>query len=232
LGITQYSGKESEENGLVWDNTTKNWTFYPNKNYFSTPNTNFVLPHSNGYFSEFNTNNFSEFWTNAGASTRDSSLAFIDFTLTVNQSSNGNILNWTKPFVPITSYDVYEIKNNEDIFLGNTASLTFTHNTNQVKTCYYVVAKNNLDKGSSNQVCIINPYPQNTVISPSPVNAGALVNVYTNDNIEFIGVYNSIGQLISKTNSLNFQAPLSKGIYFVKVKTTNGIVSKHKLLVN
>jgi len=67
----------------------------------------------------------------------------------------------------------------------------------------------------------------NVTLYPNPVKS--ILNIKTNDNspIEKVKLYNITGQLVmeSISSTLNLQA-LDSGVYFVKVKTDKGIVTK------
>ncbi len=77
-----------------------------------------------------------------------------------------------------------------------------------------------------------NMLENNIFVYPNPVNKGAEIIFYSTEKIDMIEVYNSIGEKINTTNttSLNTEG-LSTGIYFAKVTTSKGTVTK-KLIVN
>ena len=59
LGITKYSGKATDENGLLDDDSTGFFQFI-------LPAKAVIVPYDNGYYAEFTVNGFSEFWLSAG----------------------------------------------------------------------------------------------------------------------------------------------------------------------
>ncbi|MEO5888883.1 MAG: S8 family serine peptidase [Ferruginibacter sp.] len=59
IGITKYSGRASDENGILEDDTTGYFQYI-------LPANTAIVPYDNGYYAEFSVNSFSEFWLSAG----------------------------------------------------------------------------------------------------------------------------------------------------------------------
>ena len=60
LGVTKYSGKAADENGILDDDITGSFQ------YILPANTE-IVPYDNGYYAEFSVNSFSEFWLSAAS---------------------------------------------------------------------------------------------------------------------------------------------------------------------
>ncbi len=62
-------------------------------------------------------------------------------------------------------------------------------------------------------------------IYPNPTSS--IVNIVTNEKIEIIQIFNSIGELVQEENSNNFSvASLPNGIYFIHLKTSEGVITQ------
>jgi uncharacterized delta-60 repeat protein len=62
-------------------------------------------------------------------------------------------------------------------------------------------------------------------IYPNPTTA--LVNIQTNEKIETIQIFNSIGELVQQENTSNFSvADLPNGIYFIHLKTSERVITQ------
>ena len=60
LGITKYSGKVTDENGILDDDSTGAFQYI-------LPAATTIVPYDNGYYAEFRVNSFSEFWLSTGS---------------------------------------------------------------------------------------------------------------------------------------------------------------------
>lgn len=87
IGITQYSGAVSEENGLLSDNKTGNYGFIP-------PSQVTVVPYDNGYYAEFAVSHFSEFWINGGGPSQTAPLPVTLTSFTATRRNNNGLLQW------------------------------------------------------------------------------------------------------------------------------------------
>jgi hypothetical protein len=77
-----------------------------------------------------------------------------------------------------------------------------------------------------------NTIEKNIYVYPNPVNKGEEIVFYSNEKIENIEIYNSLGEKVNSTNTntLNTQE-FATGIYFAKINTSKVTVTK-KLIVN
>jgi hypothetical protein len=87
VGITQYSGTASEENGTLADNAPGNYQFIP-------PSQVTVIPYDNGYYAEFAVNHFSEFWINGGGPGQNAPLPVTLSSFTATRRNNTGLLQW------------------------------------------------------------------------------------------------------------------------------------------
>lgn len=87
VGITQYSGNASEENGLLADNVSGSYQFIP-------PSQVTVVPYDNGYYAEFAVSHFSEFWINGGGPGQNAPLPVILSSFTATRRNNTGWLQW------------------------------------------------------------------------------------------------------------------------------------------
>jgi hypothetical protein len=103
LGVTKYSGLQSEENGTIADNTAGSYVFI-------LPENTLIVPYDNGYYAEFAVNSFSEFWLSKFAllpyPTSTCPASTISFT-----ASGGGTYQWQENtgsgFVNITNGGAY-----------------------------------------------------------------------------------------------------------------------------
>ena len=87
IGITQYSGNTSEENGTLSDNTSGLYQFIP-------PSQVTVVPYDNGYYAEYAVNHFSEFWINGGGPGQNAPLPVTLSSFTATRRNNTGLLQW------------------------------------------------------------------------------------------------------------------------------------------
>jgi hypothetical protein len=87
IGITQYSGNVSEENGTLADNTSGLYQFIP-------PSQVTVVPYDNGYYAEYTVNHFSEFWINGGGPGQNEPLPVTLSSFTATRRNNTGLLQW------------------------------------------------------------------------------------------------------------------------------------------
>ncbi|WP_127128778.1 S8 family serine peptidase [Pseudoflavitalea rhizosphaerae] len=87
IGITQYSGNVSEENGTLADNTSGLYQFIP-------PSQVIVVPYDNGYYAEYAVNHFSEFWISGGGPGQNVPLPVTLSAFTATRRNNTGLLQW------------------------------------------------------------------------------------------------------------------------------------------
>lgn len=87
VGITQYSGNASEENGTLQDNLTGLWQFI-------APSQVAVIPSDNGYYAEYAVSHFSEFWINGGGPAQNAPLPVILSSFTATRRNSTGLLQW------------------------------------------------------------------------------------------------------------------------------------------
>jgi hypothetical protein len=87
LGVTQYTGPATEENGTLSDNAAGTYRFL-------LPDTVAIIPYDNGYFAEYNVNSFSEFWLGKGSIAPPASNSCAGDTIIYTAASSGSGYQW------------------------------------------------------------------------------------------------------------------------------------------
>lgn len=230
IGITQYSGAASEENGLLSDNKTGNYQFIP-------PSQVSVVPYDNGYYAEFAVNHFSEFWINGGGPTQTAPLPVTLTSFTATRRNNTGLLQWqtsqelnSKSFTIEKSTDgtlyipigTVEAAGNSQAIINYQFTDPVLANGNN----HYRLRMNDIDgRSGHSDIRIIQAENTsfNLQVFPNPVSNGVLYIRSTSD-ISRIELTDVSGRLVLQQNTRGQQQSLSlrayvKGTYLLSVYT-------------
>jgi len=87
LGITQYTGPATEENGTLSDNANGAYRFH-------VPDTVAIVPYDNGYYAEFAVDSFSEFWLSKASIEPPFANHCTGDTITYTAAVSGSTYQW------------------------------------------------------------------------------------------------------------------------------------------
>jgi len=230
IGITQYSGAASEENGLLTDNATGIYNFIP-------PSQVTVVPYDNGYYAEYAVSHFSEFWINGGGPTQTAPLPVTLTSFTAVRRNNTGLLQWqtsqelnSKSFTIEKSTDgVLYIPIGTVAAAGNSQgglNYQFTDPVLANGNNHYRLRMNDID-GRSEHSVIRTIQAENTAFNlqafPNPVSNGMLYIRSTAD-ISRVELTDISGRTVLQQNTRGQQQSLNlrafvKGTYLLSVYT-------------
>ncbi|MGN6418370.1 MAG: S8 family serine peptidase [Pseudobacter sp.] len=230
VGITQYSGAASEENGLLTDNATGIYRFIP-------PADVYVAPYDNGYYAEFPVDHFSEFWVNGGGPTQTAPLPVTLTNFTATRRNNTGLLQWqttqelnSRSFTIEKSMDgVLFIPIGTVTAAGNsqaTLNYQFTDPVLSNGNNHYRLRMNDMDGRSENSVIRIIQADNtafNLQVFPNPVTNGILY-IRSSSEISRIELADISGRMVLQRNTRGQQQSLNlrsfvKGTYLLSVYT-------------
>ena len=230
IGITQYSGAVSEENGLLSDNATGIYQFIP-------PGDVTVVPYDNGYYAEFAVDHFSEFWINGGGPTQTAPLPVTLTSFTAVRRNNTGLLQWqTSQELNSKSFTI-EKSTDGSLYIpigtvaaaGNSQAninYQFTDPVLSSGNNYYRLRMNDIDGHSGHsdiRIIQAENISFNLQVFPNPVSKGMLYIRSTSD-ISRIELTDVSGRMVlqqttrGQQQSLNLRA-FVKGTYLLSVYT-------------
>ena len=147
----------------------------------------------------------------------------------------GNHLSWT----PVVENARYKIYRNSELILETEENVYNDNNTQtDIDYCYIVVAvcPDDSESDPSNEACLptvgINELENDVKIYPNPTTGDVIIDngKLTIDNVEIFDIYGrklSYHHLItSSSNHLINISHLSEGIYFIKIETKTGVITR------
>lgn len=230
IGITQYSGAASEENGLLSDNATGLYNFIP-------PSQVTVVPYDNGYYAEYAVSHFSEFWINGGGPTQTAPLPVTLTKFTATRRNNTGLLQWqTSQELNSKSFTI-EKSTDGALFIPigtvaaagnsqNNINYQFTDPVLSNGNNHYRLRMNDID-GRSETSLIRTIQADNTAFNlqvfPNPVSNGMLY-IRSTSEISRIELTDISGRMVLQQNTRGQQHSLNlrsfvKGTYLLGIYT-------------
>ncbi|MBI3720348.1 MAG: S8 family serine peptidase [Sphingobacteriales bacterium] len=227
LGVTKYS-YAPQENGLLDDNTTGNYSYI-------TPANTDILPYDNGYYAEYSVTSFSEFWLNDGGPGQNKPLPLQLLSFSVHRQDNTSVAEWeTAAEINIEKFIIERKTNAGFVAIGEVMATgsnsiytkySFVDNKPGAGSNYYrikIIEKNGAISYSDIRKIDFSTKSQLQVY-PNPVSTGK-VTIASEEIIETISINDARGALITSypVNKKQFvlsTAKLAKGVYWLKIQT-------------